>query len=165
MFWRRPAKKFLQLRVEFLLSGMDFPLGRPSERTLASFSNLCELCSVSLLSPKGDIQGEVFLILSGCDRSRSIVLSEWFLKFLKNLQGKKVAISFVLFNYLICLIVILFVLSIKVMFDELYSYYSKSPWSAKDIRFSHRGKVSRAHNVIFRDLIFSVSWFSLLFVI
>ena len=47
MFWRRPAKKFLQLRVEFLLSGMDFPLGRPSERTLASFSNLCELCSVN----------------------------------------------------------------------------------------------------------------------
>ena len=85
------------------------------------------------------------------------MLSEWFLKFLKNLQGKKVAISFVLFNYLICLIVILFVLSIKVMFDELYSYYSKSPWSAKDIRFSHRGKVSRAHNVIYRDLIFSVS--------
>ena len=165
MFWRRPAKKFLELRVEFLLSGMDFPLGQTLRKDCSII--LQSVWTVFCQSPiiQGRHQGSSISHLKWLWQEQERSASEWFLKFLKNLQGKKVAISFVLFNYLIYLIVILFVLSIKVMFDELYSYYSKSPWSAKGIRFSHRGKVSCAHNVIFRDLIVSVSWFSLLFVV
>lgn len=157
MFWCRPAKKFLKLERN-LLSGMNCPLGQTSERALAPFSSLYELCSVCLPPSKGDIQGQVLLILSGCDRRRSTVLQNGSRRFLKNSKGKKVGISFVLFNYLICLIVILFVLSINVMFlMSCIVTIVRVLCSAKDIRFSHRGKVSCAHNVIFRDLIFSVS--------